>query len=89
MTDPRREMTTAAARQMMHKLSPDAMRALRTVARMRNQPPEEVLRDELRDYIAAQLPIVDVEGIVRAMGSKFYSLGYTIGSIRGFLKNRP
>ena len=66
-------------------LSPEAMRTLRAVSQMRNRSPQDVLRDELEGYILEKLPPVDVEGIISAMGSKFYQLGWMCGKAKNFI----
>ena len=76
-----------ALSRIFHGLSPEAMRTLRAVAQMRNRSPQDVLRDELEGYILEKLPPVDVEGIIRAMGDKFYQLGYACGLARRFVRN--
>ena len=67
-------------REIMGRLSPEAMRTLRAVSEMRNRPAEDVLREELRGYIA------DVEAIIHAMGERFYALGYACGTAKRFLR---
>ena len=68
-------------------LSPEAMRTLRAVSEMRNRSPQDVLRDELEGYILEKLPPVDVEGIIQAMGSKFYQLGWMCGKAKNFIRS--
>ena len=70
-----REAKDAAVREAMGRLSPGAVHALRAAAKLRNSTPEEVLREELRDYVASQIPYVDVEGIIRNMAGVFYTAG--------------
>lgn len=68
-------------------LSPEAMRTLRAVSQMRSRSPQDVLRDELEGYILEKLPPVDVEGIIHAMGERFYQLGWVCGKARSFLRS--
>lgn len=75
-------------REIMGRLSPEAMRTLRAVSEMRNRPAEDVLREELRGYIADKLPLPDVEAIIHAMGERFYALGYACGTAKRFLRKR-
>ena len=73
--------------EVMGRLSPEAMRALRAVAEMRNRPAEEVLREELRGYIADKLPpMPDIELIIHSMAERFYALGYACGTAKRFLR---
>ena len=83
---PREERAPDLTREIMGRLSPEAMRTLRAVSEMRNRPAEEVLREELEGYIADKLPLPDVEGIIHAMGERFYALGYACGTARRFLR---
>ena len=62
-----------------------AVHALRAAAKLRNSTPEEVLREELRDYVASQIPYVDVEGIIRNMAGVFYTAGYAVGTLKGWI----
>lgn len=75
----------AALRDAMNRLSPGALHALRAAARLRNATPEEVLQDELRDYVSSQIPYVDVEGIIRNMAGVFYTAGYAVGKFKGWI----
>lgn len=84
--NPLEEHAPDVTREIMGRLSPEAMRALHAVSEMRNRPPEEVLREELRGYIADKLPIPDVEGIIHAMAERFYALGYACGTAKRFLR---
>lgn len=58
---PLEEHAPDVTREIMGRLSPEAMRTLRAVSEMRNRPAEDVLREELRGYIADKLPLPDVE----------------------------
>ena len=80
-----REAKDAAVREAMGRLSPGAVHALRAAAKLRNSTPEEVLREELRDYVASQIPYVDVEGIIRNMAGVFYTAGYAVGTLKGWI----
>ena len=81
-------LTDQAVRQMMGRLSPEAFRALRAIGRMRNQSPEEALREEIRLYIEDRIPLPDAEYIISNMKFRFYQLGYTPGTIRRWIQNR-
>ena len=83
---PLEERAPDVTREIMGRLSPEAMRTLRAVSEMRNRPAEEVLREELEGYIADKLPLPDVEGIIHAMVELFYALGYACGTARRFLR---
>lgn len=80
-----REARDAAVREAMGRLSPGALHALRAAAKLRNASPEEVLQEELRDYVASQIPFVDVEGIIRNMAGVFYTAGYAVGTLKGLI----
>lgn len=67
---PLEEHAPDVTREIMGRLSPEAMRTLRAVSEMRNRPAEDVLREELRGYIADKLPLPDVEAIIHAMGER-------------------
>lgn len=79
-------LSDEAIRQVMGRLSPEALRALHAVSQMRNRPPEEVLREELKGYIADKLPPVDIEGIIHAMAERFYAFGYFCGTAKRWLR---
>lgn len=83
---PLEEHAPDVTREIMGRLSPEAMRTLRAVSEMRNRPAEDVLREELRGYIADKLPLPDVEAIIHAMGERFYALGYACGTAKRFLR---
>lgn len=83
---PLAEHAPDVTREIMGRLSPEAMRTLRAVSEMRNRPAEDVLREELRGYIADKLPLPDVEAIIHAMGERFYALGYACGTAKRFLR---
>ena len=79
---PLEEHAPDVTREIMGRLSPEAMRTLRAVSEMRNRPAEDVLRG----YIADKLPLPDVEAIIHAMGERFYALGYACGTAKRFLR---
>lgn len=79
-------LSDEAIRQVMNRLSPEALRALHAVSEMRSRSPEDVLRDELKGYIADKLPPVDIEGIIHAMADRFYAFGYFCGSAKRWLR---
>ena len=73
---PLEEHAPDVTREIMGRLSPEAMRTLRAVSEMRNRPA----------YIADKLPLPDVEAIIHAMGERFYALGYACGTAKRFLR---
>ena len=73
-------------RDVMGRLSPEAMRTLRAVSQMRHRPPEEVLEEELRGYIADKVPLPNVEGLIRRLGEEAYALGYACGSVKRIIR---
>lgn len=82
-----RDLAREDVARMMSRLSPDALNTLRMVADMKKRPPEEVLREEIENAIANQLPPVPIEEIIRLMGARCYELGYLVGSAKRFLRN--
>ena len=71
----------------MQGLPPQARTALNVMAEMQKRPPEDVLRDEIRNYIAGRLPAIDLEGAVKAIQKRSYQAGYLVGSLRKFVSN--
>lgn len=72
---------------VMQGLPPQARTALNVMAEMQKRPPEDVLRDEIRNYIAGRLPAIDLEGAVKAIQECSYQAGYLVGSLRKFVSN--
>lgn len=72
---------------VMQGLPPQARTALNVMAEMQKRPPEDVLRDEIRNYIAGRLPTIDLEGAVKAIQERSYQAGYLVGSLRKFVSN--
>ena len=72
---------------VMQGLPPQARTALNVMAEMQKRPPEDVLRDEIRNYIAGRLPTIDLEGAVKAIQERSYQAGYLVGSLRKIVSN--
>lgn len=72
---------------VMQGLPPQARTALNVMAEMQKRPPEDVLRDEIRNYVAGRLPAIDLEGAVKAIQERSYQAGYLVGSLRKFVSN--
>lgn len=72
---------------VMQGLPPQARTALNVMAELQKRPPEDVLRDEIRNYIAGRLPAIDLEGAVKAIQERSYQAGYLVGSLRKFVSN--
>lgn len=72
---------------VMQGLPPQARTALNVMAELQKRPPEDVLRDEIRNYIAGRLPAIDLEGAVKAIQERSYQAGYLVGSLRKFISN--
>ena len=83
---PLEEHAPDVTREIMGRLSPEAMRTLQAVSEMRHRPAEDVLREALAGYIADKLPIPDVEAIIHEMSQRFYTLGYACGTAKRFLR---
>ena len=71
----------------MQRLSPQSLHALRAVAKLQEKTPEEVLEEELRDYVGSQIPAVDVEAIIQNMSPMLYQAGYTLGRLRAWAQD--
>ena len=67
---------------VMQGLPPEARAALNVMSQMQQRPPEDVLRDEIKNYIEGRLPRIDIEGAIKALQSRSYQAGYIIGSLR-------
>ena len=65
---------------VMQGLPPEARAALNVMS-------EDVLRDEIKNYIEGRLPRIDIEGAIKALQSRSYQAGYIIGSLRKFARN--
>lgn len=72
---------------VMQGLPPQARTALNVMAELQKRAPEDVLRDEIRNYIAGRLPAIDLEGAVKAIQERSYQAGYLVGSLRKFVSN--
>ncbi len=70
----------------MRALPPQARIALETMAQLQNRPAEDVLRDEIRQYIAGRIPIVNLEAAIEAIQSTAHTAGYLIGRLRRFAR---
>ena len=65
---------------------PQARIALETMAQMQKRPAEDVLRDEIRQYIAGRLPIVNIDAAIEAIQATAHTAGYLIGRLRRFAR---
>ena len=57
---------------VMQGLPPEARAALNVMSQMQQRPPEDVLRDEIKNYIEGRLPRIDIEGAIKALQSRSY-----------------
>lgn len=71
---------------VMQALPPEARLALNTMAQLQNRSVEDVLRDEIANYIAGKIPHVDLEGAVSTIRDTAYQAGYMIGKLRSFAR---
>lgn len=71
---------------VMQGLPPEARAALNVMSQMQQRPPEDVLRDEIKNYIEGRLPRIDIEGAIKAL-RLVRTAGYIIGSLRKFARN--
>ena len=72
---------------VMQGLPPEARAALNVMSQMQQRPPEDVLRDEIKNYIEGRLPRIDIEGAIKALQARSYQAGYIVGSLRKFARN--
>ena len=72
---------------VMQGLPPEARTALNVMSQMQQRPPEDVLRDEIKNYIEGRLPRIDIEGAIKALQARSYQAGYIVGSLRKFARN--
>ena len=72
---------------VMQGLPPEARAALNVMSQMQQRPPEDVLRDEIKNYIEGRLPRIDIEGAIKALQSRSYHPGPTRASLRNFALN--
>ena len=70
----------------MRALPPQARIALETMARMQDRPAEDVLRDEIREYIAGKVPAIDIDAAMQGIKSTAYQAGFLIGRLRSFAR---
>ena len=70
----------------MRALPPQARIALETMAQMQKRPAEDVLRDEIRQYIAGRLPIVNIDAAIEAIQATAHTAGDLIGRLRRFAR---
>lgn len=65
---------------VMQGLPPEARAALNVMSQMQQRPPEDVLRDEIKNYIEGRLPRIDIEGAIKALQSRSYQLHHRFAS---------
>lgn len=70
---------------VMAGLPPQARTALNMMAEMQKRPAEDVLRDEIQNYIEGRLPLHGVEAAVKAIQDHAYQAGYIVGSLKKFV----
>ncbi|MCF0253081.1 MAG: hypothetical protein HUK26_01945 [Duodenibacillus sp.] len=68
--------------QVMRRLSPQASAALRIMAASQERAPEDVLRDEIRAYIAGRMPAIDIDAAMAAVKDNARRAGWLIGRLR-------
>ncbi|MDR3897705.1 MAG: hypothetical protein Q3X95_00380 [Duodenibacillus sp.] len=71
---------------VMQQLPPEARVALNTMAELQKRPAEEVLRDEIREYIAGKVPAIDIDAAMQGIKSTAYQAGFLIGRLRSFAR---
>lgn len=75
-------------RRVMDRLSPQARMALDTISQAQNRPVEDVLRDEIRAYIAGRLPAIDIDGAMKAIQMTAYKAGWLLGRLKRFAREQ-
>lgn len=80
------ELTPREVDRVMQALPPQARIALNAMSELQHRSPEDVLRDEIRNYIAGRIPAVDLEGAVASIRSSAYEAGRLIGTLSGWAK---
>ena len=71
---------------VMQQLPPEARVALNTMAELQKRPAEEVLRDEIREYIAGKVPAIDIDAAMQGIKSTASQAGFLIGRRRSFAR---
>lgn len=82
----REDIKQETVERVMERLSPEAKFALHTLSEMQKRSPEDVLRDEIKNYIEGKLPAIDIDAIMRSLKDTAYRAGYIIGSVRNFAR---
>lgn len=72
---------------VMERLPPQARIALDTLSKMQNRSPEDVLRDEIKNYIQGRLPAIDLDRAMSAIKVGAHQAGYLFGRLRRFAQN--
>lgn len=67
---------------VFNALSPQARTILDILAKAQKRSPEEVLRDEIRTYVAGNVPQVDIDSAMRSLQSGAYQAGWFVGRLR-------
>lgn len=71
---------------VMAALPPEARLALNTMAQLQNRSVEDVLREEIANYIAGKIPHVDLDGAMSTIKSTAYQAGFMLGRLRRFAR---
>lgn len=82
----REDIKQETVERVMERLSPEARFALHTLSEMQKRSPEDVLRDEIKNYIEGKLPAIDIDAVMRSLKDTAYRAGYIIGSVRKFAR---
>lgn len=73
---------------VMEHLSPQARVALDTLSQAQHRPVQDVLRDEIRTYIAGRLPYIDIDGAMKAIKVTAYKAGWLLGRLKRFAREQ-
>lgn len=81
------ELSDRELDRVMQALPPQARFVINTMSQAQNRPVEDVLRDEIRTYIAGRLPAIDLEYAMQSVRSTAYDAGYMLGRLRRFARD--
>jgi len=81
-----REVSEREVDRVMQTLPPEARVALKFMSEAQKRPVEDVLRDEIQNYIAGRLPAIDIDFAMQQIKATAHRAGYLIGRLRRFAR---
>ena len=81
------ELSDREVNRVFQALPPQARFVINTMSEAQKRPVEDVLRDEIREYIAGRLPAIDLDGAMRTVRTTAYDAGYMLGRLRRFARD--